>query len=351
MTVLTASAGTVTDSHFKITATEPGMQSTTAVMGGTTFLTSSDLVGYPGSLETPVGTISGGVRNATGSLNPGIGFAKDGGIVNWLVAGPNEGTVTISFVNDESYFGLLWGSIDPPNAIAFYNGSSLIASYTGEEIVADNIGSKPYPEPASFIDFQSVTAASAFNKVVLSSGSPNFFEQVNYATLVAAAPSIKGLEPSSLDAGSAAFTLTVNGSNFLSGDTVEWNGVPLPTTFVSASKLTAKVSAAEVAAAGSAAVTVVDSAAPSQTGKPALFPIYRTSIVIKSQTIKAEPGEYSIALTLQNSGFNAATDISLTGGGDVGGFDRASDRYRVDRTSRYQDHDPEFPIDRWRSWS
>jgi hypothetical protein len=53
-----------------------------------------------------------------------------------------------------------------------------------------------------------------------------------------------GDQKSSLDAGSAPFTLTVNGSKFVNGDTVDWNGVPLATTFVSASKLTAKVSAA-----------------------------------------------------------------------------------------------------------
>jgi len=126
-------------------------------------------------------------------------------------------------------------------------------------------------------------------------------------------PSISSLQPSAVDAGSAAFTLTVNGSNFVSGDTVEWNGVALATTFVSASKLTAKVAATEVAAAGSAAVTVVDNAAGDQTSKPALFAIPLTSLAITSQSIKNIAGGYSITLTLSNSGFNAATDVLLTG--------------------------------------
>jgi hypothetical protein len=127
-------------------------------------------------------------------------------------------------------------------------------------------------------------------------------------------PSISSLQPNSLDAGSAAFTLTVNGSQFVNGDTVEWNSVPLATTYESSSKLTAKVSAAEVAAAGSAAVTVVNTAGGKVASNPALFTIPLTSIVINSQTIKTVSGGYSITLNLRNSGFKPAMNISLNGG-------------------------------------
>lgn len=127
------------------------------------------------------------------------------------------------------------------------------------------------------------------------------------------APTITSLQPNSLDAGSAAFTLTVTGSNFVSGDTVDWNGIQLTTTYVSSAKLTAKVPATDVAAAGSAAVTVVDTAADGVASAPALFAIPLTSIVIGSQTIKSASSEYSITLTLENTGFHTAKDIALTG--------------------------------------
>jgi len=131
--------------------------------------------------------------------------------------------------------------------------------------------------------------------------------------LAAPVPSISSLEPDSINAGSPEFNLTVNGSNFESGDTVDWNGIPLTTKFESSSKLMAKVSAADVEAAGSAAVTVVDSLAGSGKSNPAPFAIPLTSIVIKSQSIKTAGTGYSITLTLENSGFNTATDILLTG--------------------------------------
>jgi hypothetical protein len=64
------------------------------------------------------------------------------------------------------------------------------------------------------------------------------------------------LVPASVLPGSSGFTLTVNGWGFASGATVNWNGVPLATKFVSSSQLKASVPDADVANASSAWVTV-----------------------------------------------------------------------------------------------
>lgn len=58
--------------------------------------------------------------------------------------------------------------------------------------------------------------------------------------------------------GAAGFKLTVNGTGFVSGATVNWNGSPLVTTFVSGSQLTGEVPASDIANAGTASVTVVN---------------------------------------------------------------------------------------------
>jgi uncharacterized protein (TIGR03437 family) len=50
----------------------------------------------------------------------------------------------------------------------------------------------------------------------------------------------------------------VSGTGFLSGATVQWNGSALPTTFVSATQLTASVAASLIATAGNASVTVAN---------------------------------------------------------------------------------------------
>jgi hypothetical protein len=64
------------------------------------------------------------------------------------------------------------------------------------------------------------------------------------------------ISPTSTDAGGAAFTLTVSGTNLSSRSVVRWNGAARPTTYVSPLQLTATISADDIAAAGTAQVTV-----------------------------------------------------------------------------------------------
>ncbi len=69
-------------------------------------------------------------------------------------------------------------------------------------------------------------------------------------------PVLTSMTPAAIATGSAAFTLTLNGSGYVAGATVYWDGSALVTTFVSATKLTAAVPAANVAAVGSHTVQV-----------------------------------------------------------------------------------------------
>jgi hypothetical protein len=73
-------------------------------------------------------------------------------------------------------------------------------------------------------------------------------------------PALTSISPSSVTAGGAAFTLTVNGSNFVSASSVQWNGSNLATTYMNAAKLTATVPASDIASAGSAQITVFNPA-------------------------------------------------------------------------------------------
>jgi hypothetical protein len=69
-------------------------------------------------------------------------------------------------------------------------------------------------------------------------------------------PTTTSLSPASAIAGGMAFTLTVNGTNFVNGSTVRWNGSNRATTYVSATQLTASITAADIATAGTISVTV-----------------------------------------------------------------------------------------------
>jgi subtilisin family serine protease len=91
---------------------------------------------------------------------------------------------------------------------------------------------------------------------------------VGYSTLKATSPTVTvdaslnpipiatSLSPNSTTVGGSALTLTVNGSKFMTGSVVRWNGASRPTTFVSATQLQASIGASDLAATGTANVAV-----------------------------------------------------------------------------------------------
>ncbi|HTK04221.1 MAG TPA: hypothetical protein VL500_01445, partial [Candidatus Eisenbacteria bacterium] len=70
------------------------------------------------------------------------------------------------------------------------------------------------------------------------------------------APTTTSISPTSRAAGSGAFTITVNGTNFVPASVVRFNGSDRATTYVNATQLTASILAGDVTAAGTPAITV-----------------------------------------------------------------------------------------------
>jgi subtilisin family serine protease len=95
-------------------------------------------------------------------------------------------------------------------------------------------------------------------QVLPQGGSTVLAETQITVTEGATAPTLASLSPSSATAGGPGFTLTVNGTGFVSGASVLWNGATRSTTFVSGTQLNAAISAADIASAGSFSVTVTN---------------------------------------------------------------------------------------------
>ncbi len=81
------------------------------------------------------------------------------------------------------------------------------------------------------------------------------------------------LVPTAASPGSPAFTLRVSGTGFVSGATIDFNGTPLPTTFIDNEHLTATAPATNVANAATVAVTVVNPAPGGGSSNVVYFPI------------------------------------------------------------------------------
>jgi len=77
-----------------------------------------------------------------------------------------------------------------------------------------------------------------------------------------AMPNIASLSPSSAPANTMNVVLTVNGTNFNTNATINWNGTALSTTHVSANQVIATIPNADLATSGTAAVTVTNPGTP-----------------------------------------------------------------------------------------
>lgn len=66
------------------------------------------------------------------------------------------------------------------------------------------------------------------------------------------------LIPDTVAPGGSAFTLTLRGTNFVAGSLVQWNGSARGTQFISRTKVSAQISANDIAHAGTANITVMN---------------------------------------------------------------------------------------------
>jgi trimeric autotransporter adhesin len=86
-------------------------------------------------------------------------------------------------------------------------------------------------------------------------------------------PTISMLPSSGAHAGRPGFSLIVSGTGFVDGAVVRWNGAARSTQYVSATRVVGEISAADVVAAGTAQVTVVNPAPGGGTSAPAVMTI------------------------------------------------------------------------------
>jgi hypothetical protein len=123
-------------------------------------------------------------------------------------------------------------------------------------------------------------------------------------------PALTSLSPNTATASGAAFTLTVNGSNFVSGATVIWNGAARTTTFVSATQVTAAIPASDIAAAGTAQVTAINPGSASSNALPFTVnpvPVQTYPLTVTRTGTAATRGTGTCTVTM-----NAAKNVTAT---------------------------------------
>jgi hypothetical protein len=132
-------------------------------------------------------------------------------------------------------------------------------------------------------------------------------------------PTLANLSPANKTAGAATFTLTVNGSGFVTGSVARWNGNDLTTTFVSGNALTADISAADIVSAGTFPITVFNPAPGGGLSSSATFTVNNPAPVLETMSPSIRTtGDATFTLTVNGNGFVNSSVIRWNG------FDRST---------------------------
>ena len=217
---------------------------------------------------------SAGLHNPTGIVLDSSGDLFIADRLNFAIRKVTNGTITtIAGNGTQGYSGdggsATAASLSLPYAVALDSSANVYIADAGSsrirEVAGGIINTIAGSGNQALGDGGAATNAYLANPqgIALDSHGNIYIADTNDNRIRILAPSgttatLSSLSPSSALAGSAAFTITINGSNFLNGATAQWNGTNMTTAFVSASQINATVTANLVAAAGTASVTVVN---------------------------------------------------------------------------------------------
>ena len=128
-------------------------------------------------------------------------------------------------------------------------------------------------------------------------------------------PTTTSLSPTSRNVGDGAFTLTVNGTNFVANSVVRWAGSDRVTTFVSATQLTAAIPTTDLTTTGAKAVTVFNPAPAGGTSNAQTLTV-NTNPVPTTTSISPPTkivGEGAFTLTVNGTNFVGNSVVRLDG--------------------------------------
>lgn len=315
LTALQPSSTTAGSAAFTLTVTGTNFVSTSVVnFGGsalaTTYVSATQLTAaVPAPAVATAGTPSVTVSNPT----PGGGTSN---ALTFTVSVANNPVPALTALQPSStaagsaaFTLTVTGTNFVSGAAINFGGSALTTTYVSATQLTATV-------PASAV------AATGTPSVTVTNPAPGGgASNALTFTITAAnnpAPTLTALQPTSVAAGSAAFTLTVTGTNFLATSKVNFNGAALTTTYVSATQLTASVPAANVASAGTPAITITNPTPGGGTSNSLTLNVTATPSFTMSnsgaQTVA--PGatvQYTITATAMNGTYANPVALTISG--------------------------------------
>jgi hypothetical protein len=197
-----------------------------------------------------------------------------------VAAGSQGFTLTATGTNFVSGTQILWNGVALSTKVV--SNTQLTTAITAEQVASAGAVTVRVIKPDT-------TTSGAMTLTVTGSSSQTF--------------SLTSINPYTVAAGSADFTLTATGVGFANGDSITWNGAPIASTFDSNTQLHATVPAANVATAGAVEIAVQDAGNNKTNQLP---------FIVSGGTAGTPPTLTSLA---PNTSYNNVASLALTANG------------------------------------
>lgn len=189
------------------------------------------------------------------------------------------------------------GSNFTPATAVVWNNSALVTIFTSSAELTAQV-------PAILI------ANAGQASIVVETPQPGGGTSLPVTFEITAAPSplpqISTLSPSGVSTGGSGFVLTVNGKNFVSQSEVSINGSLRSTSFINSTSLETSIFAADIAAAGTVPITVIN---PPPNGG--------SSNTVSLNVLNPVPSLSTLSPTAAAAGTTTTTTVTVTGTGFV----------------------------------
>ena len=306
-----------TETSISPTSATAGGAAFTLTVNGTGFVSTS-VVKFNGTAKTTTFISATQVTAAITAADIATAGTASVTVTNPAPGGGTSGVLSFT-INPVSAPTL--ASIAPANATV--GGAAFPLTLTGTGFVTGatvNFGSNPAITPSSVTSTQIVATIPAGDiatagtvNVTITNPAGGGTSNAQTFTINNPAPTETSISPTSATAGGAAFTLTVNGTGFVSTSVVKFNGTAKTTTFISATQVTAAITAADIATAGTASVTVTNPAPGGGTSGTVSFTINAVSAPTLTSIgpTSATAGGAAFALTLTGTGFVTGATVNF----------------------------------------
>jgi hypothetical protein len=307
---ITPGSVTAGSAGFLLTVNGSGFQSGAKISWAGTSLTTTVTSANQVSATIAASRVTAAAAFAVTVVNPSPGVASAAATFTVNASDPSPAITSLSPTEVPAGGGAFTLTI---NGQGFVTGTTVSTTFPGAAPAVTYVSDT---QLTLAVIAANIAAAGAY-QITASNGVAGSSAPAKF-TVGAANPTaaLSGLSPASITAGAGAFTLTVNGQDFLSGAVVNWNGAPLATTFVSASQLTvAAVPASNIAAAAPVVITVANPS-PAKTSPGLNFIVNGSNLVPQISALQPAStpvGGAAFTLTVIGANFVPTSEVQWDG--------------------------------------